>query len=262
MYRFLSIFLLTLSLSAQQNLDKPPQDVDDALRARIKQFYDLHVAGKYRQAEQLVAEESKDDFYSLSKPDIHAYKIGNIEYSENFTKAKAVIVGSMPVLLKWAGGTLMDMPFASFWKIENGQWSWYYNKEALRHTPFGDVKTQPEENAPRPTALPVMPVLSVEQLQSALKIDRSHVELSVGKPATAKVTNTLPGPASLTVSCPFKPLAELGITAVFDKPDLKANETATLTLTASPETKIGNVPVQITISPTNQILNLTATVTR
>ena len=265
MHRFLTLFLVALTLPAQtqvpnQILDKPPQDVDDALRARIKQFYDYHVAAKYRQAEQLISEDSKDDFYVLSKPEIHAYKIGNIEYSDNVTKAKAVIVGSMPVLLKWVGGKIMDIPFASFWKIENGQWFWYYNKEAARHTPFGDVKTPPDSGGPKAAAMPAMENISLTTLQSALKIDRTHVELSGGNPATLKVTNTLPGLASLSVACPFRPLAETGITATFDKKELKGNETAILTLTASADAPSGNVPLQITISPTNQVLNLTVNV--
>jgi hypothetical protein len=265
MYRFLALFLVALTAAGQtptpnQALDKPPQDVDDALRARIKQFYDFHVAGKYRQAEQLIAEESKDDFYGLSKPELHGYKIGSIEYSENFTNAKVVIIGALPVLLAWAGGKIMDMPFASYWKIENGLWCWYYNKEALRHTPFGEVKTVADPNAPKPNALPVMPTLSLDQLQSALKIDRTSVELSKGKPASVKVTNTLPGPASLTVVCPIKALAETGITATFDKKDLKGGETATLNLVADANTKLGYVPLQIVISPTNQVLNLTVRV--
>src|SRR5579871_2578535 len=83
----LLIFGLTLVGLAQTSalpLDKPPQDVDDALRSRIKTFYDYHVTQKYRMAEQLVAEESKDDFYVMSKPELRAFRIGNIEYSENF----------------------------------------------------------------------------------------------------------------------------------------------------------------------------------
>lgn len=267
MYRLLILFLSAVSLSAQstassQVLDKPPQDVDDALRARIKQFYDFHVAGKYRQAEDLVAEESKDDFFSLNKPEIHAYKVGNIEYSDHFTKAKAVIVGSMPVLIAWAGGKIMDMPFASFWKIENGQWCWYYNREALRQTPFGEVKTPPEPRGKRPTSLPVMPAISIADLQSALKIDRTHVDLTSAKSETVRVTNTLPGPATLSIVSPQKPLAETGIQAAFDKKDLKGGETAILTLGVGPEVKAAIVPLQIVISPTNQILNFTVNVSR
>jgi hypothetical protein len=261
MCRFLPLLLLALTLPAQtppQNLDKPPQDVDDALRARIKQFYDYHVARKYRQAEQLICEESKDDFYVLSKPELENFRIGNIEYSDQFTKAKVVIVGAMPVLLPMAGGKIMDMPFASYWKIEKGIWCWYYNKEASRHTPFGDVKA-PEDSKPGtgPTALPAMPNISIGALQSALKMDRTSVELVDGKPQSIKVTNTLPGPASLSITCSYKPFAETGITAVFDRKDLKGNETAVLTLSVDSHTPTGIVPLQISVSPTNQILDLT-----
>ena len=267
MYRFLTLFFIALTLPAQtptpnQALDKPPQDVDDALRARIKQFYDLHVAAKYRQAEQLISEDSKDDFYVLSKPELHGYKIGAIEYSEKFTKAKVIVVGAMPVLLSWAGGKIMDMPFASFWKIENEQWCWYYNKEAARRTPFGDIQSPPNSNGAKATAMPAMETISLAALQSALKIDRTRIDLAGDKPETLKVTNTLPGLASLSVACPDKRLSDTGITATFDKTELKGNETAILTLTASPNAKPGHVSLQIIISPTNQTLNFTVNVSR
>src|SRR5437879_5538293 len=61
---FLSFLLTTLALAAQVStptLDKPPRDIDDALRARIKRFYDYHVAQKTRLCEELITEASKDD---------------------------------------------------------------------------------------------------------------------------------------------------------------------------------------------------------
>jgi len=263
MYRFLSFLLIALSLSAQTpQLDRPPQDVDDALRARIKQFYDFHVAAKYRQAEQLIAEESKDDFYVLSKPELKSYRIGNIEYSDNFTKAKVVIVGAMPVLLPMSGGKIMDMPFASFWKMEKGLWCWYYNKEALRHTPFGEAKPQNIKPGEGPTSLPSPPVVSVAGLQSALQIDRTRVNLVPGKSETIRVTSSLPGLASLSVDCPYKPIAKTGITATFDKPELKGKGTSVLTLTVAPDSPTGAVPLQILVAPTNQVLDFTVNITR
>ena len=112
MSRTISLLLLSVSLLAQTpaSLDKPPQDVDDALRARIKTFYDLHVEHKYRQAEQLIAEESKDDFYTMSKPQVSGFRIASIEYSDHFTKAKALIVGRMQALLPMFGPKEMDIP--------------------------------------------------------------------------------------------------------------------------------------------------------
>ena len=191
------------------------------------------------------------------------FKIGNIEYSEKFTKAKVIIIGAMPVLLPMAGGTIMDMPFASFWKIENGIWCWYYNKEAARHTPFGDMKP-PEDAKPGsgPTSLPAPPMVSIAALQSALRIDRTRIELISGKPQTVKVTNGLPGLASLSLDCPNKPLAQTGITATFDKKNLKANETASITLSVDSSAPLGPLPLMITVAQTNQVLNLTVNITR
>src|SRR5690242_16159365 len=267
MHRALLLFLLaTVTLRAQtpsESLDKPPQDIDDALRSRIQQFYDYHVAGKYRQAERLVAEESKDDFYILSKPELKSFKIARIEYSDKFTKAKVVIVGATPVLLPMAGGKIMDMPFASYWKIEDGEWCWYYNKEAARHTPFGDVKTPSETKTGNgPTSRPAPPNVTIEALQSALKVDRTQIDLAPGKPQSIKVTNTLPGPASLSVDSPLRPLAQTGITATFDKKNLTGNDSAVLTLSVGPDARVGLVPIMITVAPTNQVLNLTIKVSR
>lgn len=262
MHRLPSLLLFAIILPAQiPVLDKPPQDIDDALRARIKQFYDYHVTRKYRQCEQLIAEESKDDFYVMNKPQLDGYRIGNIEYSDGFTKAKVVIVGMVPFLMPMAGPKIMEQPFASFWKSENGVWLWYYNKTVVQDTPFG--KPNPNSTAPgQAGSLDQAPNVNIEALQSALKIDRTRIDLAGGKPQTVKVTNTLPGAASLSIHCPLGSLAQNGVTAIFDKKDLKANETTVLTLTADPAKHSGPLPLEIVVWPTNQVLDLTVTVSR
>lgn len=262
MRRLLPLLLFPFLLPAQ-TLDKPPQDVDDALRGRIKQFYDLFVEAKYRQAEQLIAEESKDDFYVLSKPELKHYSIGNIEYSEHFTKAKVVIIGAMPALVPMAAAKIMDFPFASYWKVIDGTWYWYYNKESLRHTPFGEAN--PSTNTgPAPTTLPAVPSPDelVARIQSAIQIDHTRVEIVPGRPQSIKVTNTLPGPATLSVSCPLKPLESTGVKATFDRNELKANEAATLTFSVDSTAPTGLVPIHITVAQTNQVLYLAVVVTR
>jgi len=262
MHRLLSLLFIAAILPAQiPTLDKPPQDIDDALRARIKQFYDYHLTRKYRQCEQLIAEESKDDFYVMTKPQLQDYKIGNIEYSDHFTKAKAVIVGMMPFLMPMAGPKITEQPFASFWKSENGVWLWYYNKTATQDTPFGKPKTN--SIAPGQVgSLNQSPDVNIQALQSALKMDRTRIALAGGKPQTVKVINTLPGPASLTIACPLGSLTDMGVKATFDKKDLKGNESAILTLSADPSKHAGPLPLQIVVSPTNQVLNLTVTISR
>src|SRR5438067_7758827 len=98
MHRAFAAVFLVSCLSAQPPADlfhKAPPAVDEALRARISKFFQLHVEGKFRQAESLVAEDSKDFFYSANKPKYLGYEIRDIAYTDDFTKAKAVVVAQM-----------------------------------------------------------------------------------------------------------------------------------------------------------------------
>ena len=261
MYRLLPLALFAANLFAQlPALDKPPQDVDDALRARIKLFYDAHVTRKYRQCEPLIAEDSQDDFYVITKPALDSFRIGSIEYSDNFTKAKAMIIGKMPVMVPMIGVKVMEQPFASFWKLEKGQWFWYYNKGAATDTPSG--KAKPAAGPGDPSSLSQNPQAIMDALQSGVKADRTQVELSAGKSENVKFTNTLPGAASLSVVCPIGTLKDAGIAATFDKVELKAKEVATLTLTADPKKHAGEIPLQVIVAPTNQVINLKVTANR
>ena len=261
MLRKISLLLFSsFSLIAQSpSLDKAPQDVDDALRGRIKAFYDLHVQRKFRQAEQLVAEESKDDFYSMSKPEIDAYRIASIDYSENFTKAKALIVGKIKPSLPMFGSAQMDMPFASFWKIEDGKWCWYYNKDFARHTPFGDVKNPSDaKRDPNggPASLPTGPQISIEALQSAVKVDRTELQLKRNETVVVNIKNTLSGTVSLQVGCPAAPMEATGVKAELGTTTLKANESTTLKLTGGEGMQTGTLTLRISVTPTNQTIDL------
>src|ERR1039458_2187897 len=63
MHRFALFALFAATAFAQANdpfKAKPPADVDAALRARVLEFFDLHVKGEFRKAEALVAEDTKD----------------------------------------------------------------------------------------------------------------------------------------------------------------------------------------------------------
>ena len=236
MYRLFSLLLASVILPAQ-TLDRPPQDIDDSLRDRVKQFYDYHVAQKYRLCEQLISEEAKDDFYVIKKPALESFKIGSIDYSDNFTKAKVLIIGRMPVLMPLVGPKIMDQPFASYWRFENGNWFWYYVKQAA---PQNSEAASPEMN--------------IATLQSAVKIDRTRIDITDGKPQVVRITNTLPGTVSLSLQPPA------GIITKFDKQELKANESAELTVNSRPNAIAGPVHLQIVVLPTNQVLELTVNV--
>src|SRR4051794_2499147 len=102
MYRCALIGLLAAMAFAQPNdpfKPKPPVEVDKALRERVQQFFDLHVKGQFRQAEALVAEDTKDFFYKGNKPRYLSCELSKIDYSDNFTKANAVMICEMYIMM-------------------------------------------------------------------------------------------------------------------------------------------------------------------
>ena len=60
---FAFLTALAAAQTATNPFDKAPPNVDDALKTRVTEFYQDHIDGKFRKAEQLVAEDSKDAFY-------------------------------------------------------------------------------------------------------------------------------------------------------------------------------------------------------
>jgi hypothetical protein len=68
-------------LLAQGQVDlfqKAPPEVDEALRARVTKFYQAHVDGKYRLADEVVAEDSKDAFFEARKPRYRKFELSRI----------------------------------------------------------------------------------------------------------------------------------------------------------------------------------------
>src|ERR1700734_2080831 len=143
MYRTLILASLAAAAFAQDPADlfnRPPADVDQALRARITEFFHYHVTGEPRKAEELVAEDTKDYFYNNNKPHYLSFEIGKIEYSDGYTKAKALVTVKMAIMLPGFNGKVMQIPSASYWKLIDGKWYWYLDT-AMRNTgPMGEMK--------------------------------------------------------------------------------------------------------------------------
>src|SRR5947209_2362825 len=96
--------------------NRPPAAVDEALRARITEFYQLHVKGDFRHAEALVAEDTKDFFYTHNKPKYLSFEISRIDYSENFTRAKVTVLCEQYVMMPGFADKPLKVPTPSTWK--------------------------------------------------------------------------------------------------------------------------------------------------
>lgn len=259
MWKISLLLLCAAAAQAQNNknpFDKPPRNVDDALRSRATEFYQDHVDNKLRKAEQLVAKESKDGFYAANKPALEGFRIGDIVYSEGYKKAKITMVGKITMnFFGMSAPQLMDVPFPSFWKVEGGKWCWYINNDPNRMTPFG--KINPETTAKSKgqgdsSAAFQMP--DVSSIMNAVQADRTAVKLSKSPGGEEKVTiaNQMPGAVKLQIAEDSYP----GLEIKFDKTDLRAGEKAVLTIRNVAAKEYLTRTVRVLVQPINRAIDI------
>jgi hypothetical protein len=254
---FVLTALITSACLAQEPaelFEKAPPDVDAALRERITKFYDAYVTGKFREAYEMVAEDSKEIFFEAEKTRIQQFTIVSIKYSDNFTKATAVVAcdrdfGSMGTRFK------VKAPVGSQWKIENGEWRWFAIRSNEVMTPHGPMRPGPmpkDEELAKLTRAPRVPVL-----QRMVRPDKSSVRLSSTEVSSAQVTlkSALPGQASLEMD---RSQLLPGLEVEFDRTDMEPQGSAVVSFRYTPS---GKKPpkmkdVWIAVRPTEQVIRL------
>ncbi len=143
--------LLTLMTAAglawaQGPFDQPPpSEVEEALRSRITQFYDLFQKGKFREAEQFVAEDSRESYYRVQKDRILGFSIKEIYFGSEFKTAKALL--TLKTIVPFVGSTPVDVPMGTQWAWTDE--NWYLVLPTARpgdriQTPFGPKTIGPE----------------------------------------------------------------------------------------------------------------------
>ena len=240
--------------AAQKAEASAPAAVDQALRARVNQFYQLQVDGKFRQAEALIAEDTKDYYYSGSKPKYLSFQIMGVAYSEDFTRAKVSVMGEQYVMAPGFTAQPFKFTFPSTWKLEDGQWCWYVDSDTRRMTAVGKGK-EPTTTVPAGTGhLPAIPTeADMAFIFTQVKADRTAVSLKPGESAQVTITNTAQGPMSLSLQG-----AAAGVDVRLDRPNLSAGEKAVLNLEAREGAQSGRlaihveqtgqeIPIQVTI---------------
>ena len=232
-----------------------PPDVDAALRARIDQFYQAHVDGKYRVADQVVAEDSKDAYFAAGKPRYLGFEIIKITYSDNFTKAESVVSCEAEWFFH-GNKSKVKLPATSLWKIVHGQWFWYVLPVTERKTPFGTMHYNTGSQDPTPTApIPGDPQVLAQQILASVRADKKVLTLSSYAPASGEVTitNGMQGSISLRADIDGR---FPGLTFNLSKTDLKAGETATLKIVYEPKDRVAKpaLTARIYVEPINQVI--------
>ena len=258
-FRLFAVAALSVCLNAQNAptdlFEKAPPEVDEALRARVSKFFQAHVEGKFRLAEQEVAEDSKDFYYNMEKTRYLSYEILKIKYEENFTKA-TVVVG---VEIEWrnprTGNMIVKPPINTLWKVENGQWCWYVVESSSWKTPFGTMTPGPETKSAARTFRGV----DAQLVTHGVRVNKNEIRLSSFEKSTGEttITNSMSGEVHIEIGVPTIP----GLTATLDKHVLNKGETAKVTFVYDPPdqkpkpTQMARVLVQ----PTNQEIQVRLT---
>jgi len=264
-----SLLLLPVFALAQE---QAPPDVDQELRARVSAFYENFLEDSYspRKAEAFVAEDTKEFFYNALKQKYKSYKILNVTYSDNFTKAVVVVSARMETMI--AGQTVVgDWPKNTHWKIEDGKWCFSDLASDRPLTPMSDGKNpppatdaeeghtagvKPKNSSPEATRVAGMSVLQ----QQTMGLDKSNITFVADQASSAQVvfTNGADGDIVIALDGPVV----RGLKAKLDKTTVPGHGTATLSLQYDPSDKAGpkdvwepkgNIPFRIFASPFDRI---------
>ena len=257
---FLAIFFssVLMSQTAADIFRQAPPDVDAALRERIALFYKLHGEGKFRQAEELVAPDTKDYFYNSNKPKYLTCEIRKIDYSEDFTDAKALVVAALRVPFPGFGNDPVKMPHISRWKLVSGQWFWWVDPEEAKMTPFGKMDAA-DPNAPKGPAPNLATAPDVRAVLNQVAVDRTAVSLrpTRGAEDSVRVANRMPGVAKVAVSG----AAPEGLEVSIDPAELQANSMATVTFRVTDPAKAPKRSVvNLVVQPLGKVIPVTVTI--
>jgi hypothetical protein len=232
MQRF-GLILVAFAGFAQQATLPPPKELDEALKARVSKFFQAHVDGKFRVADEVVAEDSKDYFFEAEKPRYRGFAIKDIKYSEDFLRAQVVVDCDTEMNVPRMGRMAVKVPRTSRWKFVDGDWFWFVDPNQVRDTPFGPMKPGPP--AQGGGDLPIIPPAnpsSVAGMSQGIRADKTQVVLLSDEPSsdTITVSNSVSGWITLQVVPPDIP----GLSVRVEKPDVAPNGSSTIVFDYKP----------------------------
>ena len=252
------LLLWVLPLAGQTPADlftKAPPPVDEALRERVRRFYQAHTDGKWRQADQMVAEDSKDVFFEADKRRYKSCEIARIDYSEEFRKARVLVSCEGTMLIGVGGSIPVKIPVTSDWKVIDGEWFWYVTSgDGAQRTPFGVMRPGSGAaggSAPAGAAAVAQGVEMAKQGR-VVELEASEVELpAAGGAREIAIRNRMPG----TVTLELEKAAVPGVTAALDPAQVPAGGSAMLKIAYTPGAKpVASAEVRVRVQPLGQVL--------
>lgn len=220
-------------------------------------FDKLLVSEKYREAEQFVAPESRDAYYTSEKPRILDYEVKKIDWEDHFQGATVEMASNVMVRRATVGSFEVKTAYYSHWKLDKGEWWFYYPQVMERRTPFGIMKVNP--TLARESGMDINQEMAKGRAelatarQKTFAADRMSVTLpQKDSSETIVLTNLLPGPVRLGMQRG----SGAGFDVILDATELKPKGTANLKIYRSAQNKAEFKPGSVVLRsfPTGQVM--------
>jgi hypothetical protein len=260
MYRIALFAILGTAAFAQTEAapaEKPPAELERTVLARVNEFYAMMLKHQYRQAEALIADDTKDYYYGGAKPDVRKYEVLSVEFSDHLTRAKALTRCTEPVVVAGFPPGEMNVTIPSLWKLENGNWYLYEDPDKITNpSGLGNKiqsaidKVQAAKPSAAPPDLPREIPTDPNFALGKLSLDRSEIKLTTARVEKVMISNASAGPVTLEYGYPLP-----GVEAKLDRTELGKGEKAYLTLTAGKQPEGGFYYLRA--MPTGEALRIT-----
>jgi hypothetical protein len=244
--------------------DKAPPNVDEALRERIQFFYQSHVDGKFRQADTVVHEDSKDAFFVADKSQYKEFEIIKIDYEPGFERAKAVVAVGTDFFVPGAGKMPVTIPLTTFWKLDGGEWWWYVKppSEEGTMTPFGRMKAGDGASDPASPYYKLEHMPGVADIKGQVEVSETDIRLDCSAPDSAEIVVDNGMAGTIHYSVMLNTLE--GVTVTTDTTDLGANEQGHITIACEAREDLAGKQIRGTLSirPTGHQIPITVNIAK
>lgn len=239
----------------------PPPGLEQAVRGRVTEFLQYHVDGNFRKAYDMVAEDTKDDYFATGKVQIKGFTVDTIEFSDNFTKAR--VTGTIAKMFNVQGVDLpVTMPSTTTWKIENGKWVWYNDARGASAMPMGlSIPAAPAaapQSAPTDGGLPQKfddktIAAAARNILQQVSVDKKEITLAADKASEDRVVfhNGMNGSVQLELLAPEVP----GFSAKLEQSIVRASTEVGVVFRYAPVNGVQRkdpIDVQLLVQPLNQ----------
>lgn len=263
----LLILALGLSSVASAQFEQvAPEELVSSLTARVSAFYDAFQAGRFRQAEDFVDEESKELYYNVQKSRIMGHEIKSITWADDFRSARVMVVALSIVPMVSNGNKPVPVPVGGTWNLIDGEWYLHLTPPDKRKTPFGMANPNAAADLGQPagTIIPQggdVKVPSLADMRQMISLEETKVVFPAGlTEASAKtIALTSHAPTGFVLSVESAGSVPQGLTVRIEPQDVQPGGKGSITITYDPS--VGKLSGERTllfdVSPTGQRLEAT-----